>query len=283
MKKTRKKIKGGAKGLVLNIMYNDNDEIIDIKVQDLLARNAYIKKHGFDPKTPLTWNSIKKNIFEPISNDVFESANNFFYGKNPANNQTKKKYIRFAVNNKNDVRLVHIANKIIKVLNKTKNADPNPIVVTRNFRGKIDSKCKEEIESKYDRILREHERRFLEEVSNPKDKEVAKVLLRNPFLVNLIGAKFGILKRGDLTLEELEDLFNAYEPTVEHTKSVNVDEIMEEKLQKIRDQNRHLEQQIEKYKIFEISKGDMKPVANPLTKPLTKPLTNPLTNPVTTL
>jgi cell division septation protein DedD len=244
--KTRKKIKGGAQGLVLNIMYNDDDEIIDIKVQDLVARNDYIKKHGFDPKPAITWNSIKRNIFEPTTDDKFDSLNQFLYGETPTN-KTKKKYMRFAVNSKQDVRLVAIANKIIKMLNKTKNSLPDPIKITRTL-GRLDDKCKAEIESKYDRILREHEGSFLKEVDSEKDKKVAKVLLRNPFLVNLIGSKFGILKQGDLKLEELEDMFQAYEPTIEHTKPGFIDRIMEDRLQKIQDNNRELEAKIQKYK-----------------------------------
>ena len=112
--KTRKKIKGGAQGLVLNIMYNDDDEIIDIKVQDLVARNDYIKKHGFNPKTALTWNSIKQTILEPASEEKFDNMKHFLYGE-PPTDSTKKKYMRFAVNSKQDVRLVAIANKIIKI------------------------------------------------------------------------------------------------------------------------------------------------------------------------
>ena len=42
-----KKKRGGAHGLVLNIMYNKNNEIIDIQTQDILANNFFQTKQFY--------------------------------------------------------------------------------------------------------------------------------------------------------------------------------------------------------------------------------------------
>jgi hypothetical protein len=231
-----KKKRGGAHGLVLNIMYNKNNEIIDIQTQDILANKDYKDLNYIDPKYHVT------DLFKNFS-DVFESTHEFFHPSDNPLRSTRKRIVKIAVNNKRDIQLIQITNKIIKALNTFKNRSVRPFIIVRR-NGRITPDCEEHFKHTYKLLLRDVADAILEKVGGGgKDfKNVARLMLETPVLVNLMSIKFGLLRRGDMKMEEIRRMFGKTDELVDSLKLlkyqqpsdpiVGLDEILEEENKK---------------------------------------------------
>jgi len=207
-----KKKRGGAHGLVLNIMYNKNNEIIDIQTQDILANKDYKDLNYIDPKYHVT------DLFKNFS-DVFESTHEFFHPSDNPLRSTRKRIVKIAVNNKRDIQLIQITNKIIKALNTFKNRSVRPFIIVRR-NGRITPDCEEHFKHTYKLLLRDVADAILEKVGGGgKDfKNVARLMLETPVLVNLMSIKFGLLRRGDMKMEEIRRMFGKTDELVDSLK-----------------------------------------------------------------
>jgi hypothetical protein len=259
-KRTTKKKRGGARGLVLNIMYNNNDEIIDIRLQDMLAVADYRNRNNIDPTYgPYdAWRYVKENF---DFDRAFENMRDFLHQSETSKPKTKKKYVKLAVNDKRDIRLIQIANKIISVLNTVKNKTiQQPLLIIRENK-KLTDKTKKEFRRRYEELLVND---FFEKVletfhTSNKDtdrrKELVRRILQMPVIVNLVCIKYGLLKRGDLDLQEIQDIYNLDNDKVleffrEEKKIDNTSyaQIVQEENEKLERENQELLEMIQQAK-----------------------------------
>ena len=231
---TRKKRRGGAHGLVLNIMYNKNNEIIDIQTQDILANKEYKDRNSIDPKYGFM--DLLKDTMN--FSDVVGNTHSFFHPFDQPLQTTRKRNIKLAVNDKRDIQLIKITNKIIRALNTYKNKSGKPFVFVRRNK-RITPESEENFKHTYRVLLREIEAGILDKVGGDKEfRNVAKLMLMTPVLVNLVSIKFGLLRRGDMKMEEIRRMFGNTDELVDSLKLlkyqqpsdpiVGLDEILEE-------------------------------------------------------
>lgn len=249
-RQTRKK-RGGAHGLQVEILYNGNNEIVDIRTSEILATKDYIKMNKIDPKYGFM--DLMRDTFN--FRDVIGNTHDFFHPFDPPTRNTRTRRVKIAINDKRDVQLIQITNKILKVLNGMKNkvsiAHPF-IVVRRNNRMTKESMA--DFAHAYNLLLRQHEEKLLESFEDD-DKlfKVAQQLLRTPVLVNLLSIKFGLLRRGDLKLREIRQMFNKTDRlndslselkgTRKRPTTVSVDDIIQD--EKKKEENKKIDAQIE--------------------------------------
>jgi hypothetical protein len=213
---TTQKKKGGAYGLVLNVGYNDKNDIIGVKTQNILANDDYYKKNHRYPKfsadQPFTTNMIE---------NMMENLNDFFHPFDRNNKNTKKKYAKLAINDTKHLNFMHLTNQIIKKLNSIKSPSlTTPFhIVRKSNRGEIKDACKLRFINEYKKLLLEHADKLvtedddieafdLDKSENTEERvNTIRHLLKMPFLVNVISIKFGLLKNGDVTIKELYDMF----------------------------------------------------------------------------
>ena len=234
---TRKK-RGGAHGLVLNIMYNKNNEIIDIQTQDILANKDYKDLNHIDPKYGFM------DLLKDTMNfrDVIGNTHNFFHPFDQSLKTTRNRNIKLAVNDKRDIQLIKITNKIIRALNTYKNKSSKPFVFVRRNK-RITPESEEDFKHTYRVLLRGIEDDILDKVGGGESfRNVAKLMLRTPVLVNLVSIRFGLLRRGDMKMEEIRRMFGNTDELVNSLKLlkyqqpsdpiVGLDEILEEENKK---------------------------------------------------
>jgi hypothetical protein len=199
-KQTRKK-RGGAHGLQVEILYNTNNEIVDIRTNEILANKDYIKMNKIDPK--YSFMDLMRDTFN--FRDVIGNTHDFFHPFDPPRNNMKTRRVKIAINDKRDIQLIQITNKILNK-NKNKRISHPFIVVRRN--GRMTKESMADFAHEYKLLLRENEEKLLEDFEgNDKLFKVAKQMLRTPVLVNLISIKFGLLRKGDLKLGEIRQIF----------------------------------------------------------------------------
>ncbi len=260
-KRTTKKKRGGARGLVLNIMYDKDDNIIDIRLQDMLAVTEYQNKNTVDPRYgPLdAWHYVKENF---DFDRAFENMRDFLQQSDTTKPKTKKKkYAKLAVNDKRDIRLTQIANKIIDVLNTINNKTiEKPLLIIRK-NNKLTDETKREFRQRYEELLvNEFFEKVLEtfRTSNKETdrrKELVSRILQMPVIVNLVCIKYGLLKRGDLDLQEIQDIYNLDNDRVleffgqeNKTDNMSIAQIMEEDNEKLERENQALMEKIQELK-----------------------------------
>lgn len=249
-KQSRKK-KGGAYGLVLNIGYNDDNDITNVKSQQILDPTVYSKANHHPPKYSRQFWGMFENLGD--------SVNDFF---NPfdTNKRTKKKYVKIAVNDKKHLRLINLTNQIIKGLNRiTTTNSAATFRIIRDKNGKINDLCKLDFIEKYRKLLITRGREFLsgllddnkdilEKEGDETDDEPASTirhLLKMPFLVNVISIKYGLLKNGDVTLKELYNIFrpSGIKKFVRTVKSsMSYEDIIKEENRQLMEENNKLVQ-----------------------------------------
>jgi hypothetical protein len=196
-KNTSMKKKGGARGLVLNIMYNKDNEIIDIKTQNILASNEYIERNKIDPRKYII--DVFKDTF-----DFSHVIDNTFAFLHPSDDtkKMKKRSVKIAINNQDDIKLIQITNKIIQGLNQIRSKPYFP-VKEKDKTNKIRI-----IKKKYDAILQDNQSKILQYIINENDIDIASELLKSPILIQMIGIKFGLLRKGELSLEDMKDMYD---------------------------------------------------------------------------
>lgn len=280
---TRKKRRGGAHGLVLNIMYNKNNEIIDIQTQDILANKEYKDLNHIDPKYGFM------DLLKDSMNfrDVIGNTHNFFHPFDQSLKTTRNRNIKLAVNDKRDIQLIKITNKIIRALNTYKNKSGKPFVFVRRNK-RITPKSEEDFKHTYMVLLREIEGGILDKVGGGEEfRNVTKLMLRTPFLVNLVSIRFGLLRRGDIKMEEIRRMFGKTDELMDSLKLlkyeqpsepfVGLDEIIEEENKKR--QNRIMDKIEEINKIKNCAETGTCPLPTSSQQPSAKQQTsNPQTN-----
>ena len=261
---TRKK-RGGAHGLVLNIMYNKNGEIVDIQSDEILATKEYQDVNHINPVYGLT--DLMRDAFN--FRDVIRNTHEFFHPFDTQQN-TKKRYVKIAINDKRDIQLIKITNNIIKALNTIphKNMTTKFIVIRRN--GKPTKECQENFKHQYGLLLRAFEDDILDEFrGNEKYQQVVKQMLRTPVLVNLVSIKFGLLRKGDLKMEEIRKMYkdtdelNASLSQLQghrHRNIVGIDQIDDEKNKMLQKTNEELKEQIKEIEKLNCSLNGSCPV-----------------------
>ena len=215
-KSTTRKKKGGAYGLVLNVGYNDKNDIIGVKTQPILANDDYYKKNHRYPKY-----SGDQPFASSMFENMMENLNDFFHPFDANNRNTKKKHLKLAINDTKHLNFIYLTNQIIKKLNLIKSPSlTRPFhIVRKSRRGEIEDTCKLRFINEYQKLLLAHANELNEEdddieafdldKSENKQERINTIrhLLKMPFLVNVISIKFGLLKNGDVTLKELYDIF----------------------------------------------------------------------------
>jgi len=275
---TRKKRRGGAHGLVLNIMYNKNNEIIDIQIQDILANKEYKDLNHIDPKYGFM------DLLKDSMNfrDVMGNTHNFFHPFDQSLKTTRNRNIKLAVNDKRDIQLIKITNKIIRALNTYKNKSGKPFVFVRRNK-RITPKSEEDFKHTYMVLLREIEGGILDKVGGGEEfRNVTKLMLRTPFLVNLVSIRFGLLRRGDIKMEEIRRMFGKTDELMDSLKLlkyeqpsepfVGLDEIIEEENKKR--QNRIMDKIEEINKIKNCAETGSCPLPTSSQQPSAKQPTN---------
>ena len=262
---TRKK-RGGAHGLVLNIMYNKNNEIIDIQTQDILANKEYQELNKIDPTS---------GFMDSFKNfrDVLGSTHDFFHPFDTDQKKTKKRYVKIAVNDKRDIQLIQLTNQIIKIMNenKIKIKNPRPFVVVRE-KNKITKECQNDFKHNYEMLLRDRQDEILDKIQGGEEyKEAVKQMLRTPVLVNLISIMFGLLRRGDLKMEEIKKMFGSTDKLMEalskiksnrsNKNVVGYDQIVEEENNRLKNINAEKREELEN--LLKLSSGQSSSSSQP--------------------
>ena len=217
-KSIKRKKKGGAYGLVLNVGYNDNNDVVNVKTQNILAKDDYYKVNHIHPKY-----SGDQSLPSSLIENIMENVNDFFHPFDTNNNKTKKKHVKIAINDTKHLTFIYLTNQIIKKLNSIN--VPKRVasfrIIRKNRIGEIEDTCKMRFINEYQKLLIEHATELIPEhddmeafdLDKSENKQerinIIRHLLKMPFLVNVISIKFGLLKNGDVTFKELYDIFNS--------------------------------------------------------------------------
>jgi len=218
-RQSRKKRVGGASGLVLIVEYDRYGNIKTRKLQKMLARHEYMNLNKVDPGT-----SLSEGIRESFDLDRMQQI------------------------------LIQLVNKVISRLNKIKNKRAEKkLFIIRDKAGKLTKDTKLEFRKKYEEMLAGA---FIEDYKIQKkdvDEELLKLLMRMPVLMNLVSIKYGLMNSGEMTLEELQDIYNLdndrilelVKPEKKARPDVmTYDEILEEENEKLAKQNEELKKKL---------------------------------------
>jgi len=238
---TRKKHRGGVHGKVLNIKYNKDNEIVDVQIHDILAKSEYQDLNHINPKYGFI------DLLKDAMNfrEAIGSTHDFFHPFDKPHRRTTSRNIKLVVNDKRDIQLIKITNRIIRALNTYQNKTGKPFVFVR-IKKRITPESEANFKHAYNVLLREVESGILDKVGGGENfRNVVKLMLRTPVLVNLVSIKFGLLRRGDMKIEEIRRIFGntselvdslktlKYEPS---EKSVGLDELLKEEDEKRQNQ-----------------------------------------------
>ena len=245
---TRKK-RGGAHGLVLNIMYDKIGNIIDIQSNDLLATKDYEAVNKIDPKysfTDFLWDNFR---------NVSDNTDEFFHPFDAPKNKTTRK-VKIAINDRRDIQLIKLTNMIIKILNKIDHYVAKPFIVIRR-KGKQTDQNIEDFRHQYNLLLREHEDKILEKFKQHENyRDVVRLMLKTPVLVNLMSIKFGLLQKGVMRLDEIRKIFkknndNQLVDALAKLTPINTEEreniekiIRDEDIMKLKNENEDLREKV---------------------------------------
>lgn len=245
---TRKK-RGGAHGLVLNIMYDKNGNIIDIQSNELLATKDYEAVNKIDPKY-----SFRDVLWDTFRN-VSENTEEFFHPFDAPKNRTPRK-VKIAINDRRDIQLIKLTNMIIKILNKIDHYVAKPFIVIRR-KGKQTDQNIEDFRHQYNLLLRDHEDKILEKFKQDENyRDVVRLMLKTPMLVNLMSIKFGLLRKGDMRLDEIREIFkknndNQLVDSLAKLTPINTEEreniekiIRDEDIMKLKNENQDLREKV---------------------------------------
>jgi hypothetical protein len=257
-RQSRKKRVGGASGLVLIVDYDKSGNIKNMKLQNMLARHEYMNRNKIDPSP-----SISDGFRELFNLDRMQQAFRDFLnlpGDESEKRKTqKKRIVKIAVNDKPDIVLIQLVNKVINRLNGIKNKrSQEQLFIIRDTAGKLTNKTKLEFRKRYEELLAGA---FIEDYKNEKktevDEELLKRLMRMPVLMNVVSIKYGLLNRGDMKLEELQDIYNLDNGRIldlvklekkARPNVVTYDQIIEEENEKLAKENRDLQEKLNNLK-----------------------------------
>ena len=194
--------------------------------------------------------------------DVIRNTDRFFHPFDTQPQPIKTRTVKIAINDEDDIKLIQITNQVIKVLNGIK-AKRGKLFVVKRYAGKLTKDCVDNFRNLYNNIiLREHENEILDKFGeNPAYENVVRHMLRTPVLANLICIKFGVLRSGDMKIEEMKEILS-YEnqdklydalselKRAQKTKSkiVGMDQIIDEENKIIMNMNNELKNRIEEIK-----------------------------------
>ena len=245
---TRKK-RGGAHGLVLNIMYDENGNIIDIQSNELLATKDYEAVNKIDPKY-----SFRDILWDTFRN-VSENTEEFFHPFDAPKNETTR-IVKIVINDRRDIQLIKLTNMIIKILNKIDHYVAKPFTVIRHKGKQIKENIKD-FRHQYDQLLRDHEDKILDKFKEHENyRDVVRLMLKTPVLVNLMSIKFGLLQKGIMSLDEIREIFkknndNQLVDAVAKLTPINTEEreniekiIRDEDIMKLKNENEDLREKV---------------------------------------
>ena len=252
-RQSRKKRVGGASGLVLIVEYDRYGNIKTRKLQKMLARHEYMNLNKVDPGTSLS-EGIRESFDLDRMQQIFLNFLNIPNDHGPERKTQKNRVVKIALNDKSDIRLIQLVNKVISRLNKIKNKRAEKkLFIIRDKAGKLTKDTKLEFRKKYEEMLAGA---FIEDYKIQKkdvDEELLKLLMRMPVLMNLVSIKYGLMNSGEMTLEELQDIYNLdndrilelVKPEKKARPDVmTYDEILEEENEKLAKQNEELKKKL---------------------------------------
>lgn len=257
---TRKKRRssGGATGLRISALFNNKDELIGIQNNSILAIADYEKVNKINPKY-----RFKDLLSDAFSfKNVIQNTDGFFHPFDPQPQTMKTRTVKIAINDEDDIQLIQITNQVIEVLNGIK-VKPGKLFVVKRYAGKLTKDCVDNFRNLYNNVvLREHEHEILDKFKeNPAYEKVVRLMLRTPVLANLICIKFGVLRSGDMKIEEMKEILSYENPDElydalrelksaqrKKSKIVGMDQIIEEENKIIMNINNELKNRIEEIK-----------------------------------
>jgi hypothetical protein len=254
-RQSRKKRVGGASGLVLIIEYDEFGNIKNIKIQNMLARHEYMSRNKIDPATSLSdefRGQFNLDRLQQIFRDFLYLPDN---GNRAKRKTQKKRIVNIAVNDKSDIALIQLVNIVIKRLNGIQNKrTQQKLFIIRDAAGNLTNKTQLEFRKRYEELLAGE---FIEDYKNEKktevDEELLKRLMRMPVLMNLVSIKYGLINRGDIKLEELQNIYNLDNGRIfdlvklgkkARPDVMTYDQIMQEENEKLAKQNEELKNQL---------------------------------------